>query len=178
MKDWSPRSRTSNRGCSLLRSDGVIIENGASDTDVYNDLISANGDDGVLVIGASTNTNDLEYNTQAVGAGSQGHMTALGHEPHNYTIFYVDVDDMPAALAKAESLEARPSSPPSQFPTGPSPGSPTPRATRSDFGRRRSEGSRIVLVDDLGLICETTLVAGSRGDAIDFEVGPRCRAAG
>jgi predicted enzyme related to lactoylglutathione lyase len=36
--------------------------------------------------------------------GIQGHFSALGHEPHRYTIFYVDVDDIDAYLAKAESL--------------------------------------------------------------------------
>ena len=36
--------------------------------------------------------------------GIQGHFTALGHEPHHYTIFYVNVDDIDAYLAKAESL--------------------------------------------------------------------------
>jgi predicted enzyme related to lactoylglutathione lyase len=39
--------------------------------------------------------------------GIQGHISSLGHEPHHYTIFYVQVDDIPAALAKAESLGAR-----------------------------------------------------------------------
>lgn len=33
-----------------------------------------------------------------------GHSNSLGHEPHNYTIFYVMVDDVSEALAKAESL--------------------------------------------------------------------------
>ena len=36
--------------------------------------------------------------------GIQGHFTALGHEPFHYTIFYVQVDDIEAYLAKAESL--------------------------------------------------------------------------
>ena len=36
--------------------------------------------------------------------GVQGHFTALGHEPHHYTMFYVDVDDIAATLKKAESL--------------------------------------------------------------------------
>jgi len=36
--------------------------------------------------------------------GIQGHMTALGHEPFNYTIFYVNVDDIEAYLAKAAEL--------------------------------------------------------------------------
>ena len=39
--------------------------------------------------------------------GIQGHYTALGHEPNHYTIFYVQVDDVAAALAKAESLGGR-----------------------------------------------------------------------
>ena len=56
--------------------------------------------------------------TQAGGAGIQGHMTALGHEPHNYTIFYVDVDDVPAALAKAESLGGKTLVPPVTIPNG------------------------------------------------------------
>ena len=36
--------------------------------------------------------------------GIPGHFTALGHEPHHYTTFYVQVDDIDAYLAKAESL--------------------------------------------------------------------------
>ena len=42
----------------------------------------------------------------ATGAqeGIQGHFTALGHEPHHYTIFYVQVENIAASLAKAESL--------------------------------------------------------------------------
>jgi len=39
--------------------------------------------------------------------GIQGHISALGHEPHHYTIFYVSVDDIVAYLAKAESLGAK-----------------------------------------------------------------------
>ena len=34
----------------------------------------------------------------AEGSGIAGHITALGHEPHHYTIFYVDVDDVAACL--------------------------------------------------------------------------------
>jgi len=36
--------------------------------------------------------------------GVQGHFTALGHEPHHYTIFYVNVNDINAYLEKAQSL--------------------------------------------------------------------------
>ena len=38
------------------------------------------------------------------GGDIGGHINSLGHEPHNYTIFYVMVDDVAAALAKAQSL--------------------------------------------------------------------------
>jgi predicted enzyme related to lactoylglutathione lyase len=36
--------------------------------------------------------------------GIQGHLTALGHEPHNYTTFYIDVEDVQASLDKAVEL--------------------------------------------------------------------------
>ena len=36
-----------------------------------------------------------------------GHLTSLGHEPHQYTIFYVEVEDIVAALAKAERLGSK-----------------------------------------------------------------------
>ncbi|HTS76370.1 MAG TPA: VOC family protein [Bryobacteraceae bacterium] len=39
--------------------------------------------------------------------GVQGHFTALGHEPHHYTMFYVSVDDVGASVAKAVSLGAK-----------------------------------------------------------------------
>jgi len=38
------------------------------------------------------------------GGDVGGHLTSLGHEPHNYTIFYVMVDDVGQALTKAVSL--------------------------------------------------------------------------
>jgi hypothetical protein len=38
------------------------------------------------------------------GGDVGGHINSLGHEPHNYTIFYVMVDDVGAALAKAATL--------------------------------------------------------------------------
>jgi predicted enzyme related to lactoylglutathione lyase len=38
------------------------------------------------------------------GGDVGGHITALGHEPHNYTSFYIMVDDVEGALKKAESL--------------------------------------------------------------------------
>ena len=37
-------------------------------------------------------------------AGIGGHITSLGHEPHNYVTVYAEVDDIPACLKKAEAL--------------------------------------------------------------------------
>ena len=68
------------------------------------------------------------WNMQAMGpaamintganSGIQGHITALGHEPHNYTIFYVQVDDVQAYLDKAGSLGGKTLVPPVEIPTG------------------------------------------------------------
>lgn len=41
--------------------------------------------------------------TQGEG-GIQGHFNALGHEPHNYVLVYVHVDEIESYLKKAESL--------------------------------------------------------------------------
>jgi predicted enzyme related to lactoylglutathione lyase len=47
-----------------------------------------------------------------------GHVNALGHEPHQYTIFYVQVDDVPASLAKAIELGGKMLVPEVPIPTG------------------------------------------------------------
>jgi predicted enzyme related to lactoylglutathione lyase len=44
-------------------------------------------------------TRDIATNADA---GVQGHMTALGHEPHNYVLIYIQVDDVEAAIEKVE----------------------------------------------------------------------------
>jgi uncharacterized protein len=38
------------------------------------------------------------------GGEPSGGMTSLGHEPRHYTLFYVQVEDIGAALAKAQTL--------------------------------------------------------------------------
>jgi uncharacterized protein len=38
------------------------------------------------------------------GEGVNGHINALGHEPHRYTIFYVPVDNVPTYLDQAAAL--------------------------------------------------------------------------
>jgi predicted enzyme related to lactoylglutathione lyase len=50
--------------------------------------------------------------------GIGGHITQLGHEPHHYTIFYVDVEDVAASLKKAESLGGKMLVPPVESPAG------------------------------------------------------------
>jgi len=50
--------------------------------------------------------------------GVGGHISALGHEPHHYTIFYVDVQDVAATLKKAEALGGKTLVPPVDIPTG------------------------------------------------------------
>lgn len=37
-------------------------------------------------------------------SGIQGQINSLGHEPHQYTLFYVHVDDIEASIEKTKSL--------------------------------------------------------------------------
>jgi predicted enzyme related to lactoylglutathione lyase len=48
--------------------------------------------------------------------GIQGHITALGHEPHNYVTVYVQVDNLQAYLDKAGSLGGKTLVPPQEIP--------------------------------------------------------------
>ncbi|MGA6958746.1 MAG: VOC family protein [Candidatus Acidiferrales bacterium] len=52
------------------------------------------------------------------GSAVTGHITALGHEPFHYTIFYVEVDDVQAYLDKAAALGGKTLVPPVPIPTG------------------------------------------------------------
>jgi len=52
------------------------------------------------------------------GEGITGMITALGHEPHHYTIFYVQVDDVRASLDNVEKLGGKVLVPPVKIPTG------------------------------------------------------------
>jgi predicted enzyme related to lactoylglutathione lyase len=54
----------------------------------------------------------------STGSGIGGHITALGHEPTHYTIFYVEVDDVQAYLDKAKRLGGKVLVPPVDIPTG------------------------------------------------------------
>lgn len=50
------------------------------------------------------------------GTGIRGHITSLGHEPHQYT--YVQVNDVQAYLDKAEKFGGKTMVPPVEIPTG------------------------------------------------------------
>ncbi len=48
--------------------------------------------------------------------GIQGHISSLGHEPHNYMTMYALVDDLEASMKKAESLGGKVMIPPQEVP--------------------------------------------------------------
>ena len=50
--------------------------------------------------------------------GIQGHIASLGHEPHQFTHFYVQVPDVVAALAQIEALGGKALVPPVKLPIG------------------------------------------------------------
>jgi hypothetical protein len=50
--------------------------------------------------------------------GIPGHITSLGHEPEHYTMFYVDVEDVQAALDQATELGGKKLVGPIAIPTG------------------------------------------------------------
>jgi predicted enzyme related to lactoylglutathione lyase len=52
------------------------------------------------------------------GAGLTGHLNALGHEPFNYTVVYVGVDDIAATISQATGLGAAVLVGPIAIPTG------------------------------------------------------------
>ena len=61
----------------------------------------------------------IDASTSTIGgAGIGGHITSLGHEPQHYTMFYVQVDDIAAHIAKAESLGFKKLVGPVHLPTG------------------------------------------------------------
>jgi len=49
-------------------------------------------------------------------SGIHGHIASLGHEPHQYVTFYVQVDDPAAYLKKVERLGGRTIVPPTEVP--------------------------------------------------------------
>jgi predicted enzyme related to lactoylglutathione lyase len=50
--------------------------------------------------------------------GIQGHVAALGHEPHQFTHFYIQTDDVAATLKVVEARGGKTIVPPVDIPTG------------------------------------------------------------
>lgn len=50
-------------------------------------------------------------------SGIMGHLNSLGHEPHNYTVVYVQVPDIEASLKQVESLGGKRLVPKTEVPT-------------------------------------------------------------
>ena len=51
-------------------------------------------------------------------SGIQGHIAALGHEPHQFTHFYIQTDDIPASLKQIEAAGGKIIVPPVEIPNG------------------------------------------------------------
>lgn len=52
------------------------------------------------------------------GAGMTGHLSALGHEPHNYVMVYIAVDDIRETLRRSSENGGRTLVGPHEVPTG------------------------------------------------------------
>ena len=52
------------------------------------------------------------------GAGIPGHIVALGHEPHRFTHFYIETDDVAESLKQVESAGGKTVVPPVPLPHG------------------------------------------------------------
>jgi hypothetical protein len=50
--------------------------------------------------------------------GIEGHITSLGHEPHNYVIIYIQVEDLASALARVSAEGGRTVVPAVEIPDG------------------------------------------------------------
>ncbi len=56
--------------------------------------------------------------TASGGKGIPGHMTELGHEPHQYTLFYIEVPDIKVTLEQVVALGGKKLVGPIPIPTG------------------------------------------------------------
>ena len=56
--------------------------------------------------------------TTGSDSGIQGHIAALGHEPHQFTHFYIETDDLAASLKQIEAAGGKTIVPPIEIPTG------------------------------------------------------------
>lgn len=73
----------------------------AKSRDFYNKAFGWEYVDGMPTMGMVSNLGPFAQ-TKTDGIG--GHINSLGHPPHQYVTFYVQVDDIEAMLAKVEKL--------------------------------------------------------------------------
>ena len=66
-------------------TDGVVLQNGAFENYVYYDLISANGTDGVLVIGGDTSSNLILFDSIGLDATGTKAVKQTGEPYSNFT---------------------------------------------------------------------------------------------
>ncbi len=61
---------------------------------------------------------DTGASDTGLGAGIPGHIAALGHEPHQFTHFYIETDDVAESLKQVEAAGGKTLVPPVPIPTG------------------------------------------------------------
>ena len=66
----------------------------------------------------TTNAGNAAMIDTGAGTGIDGHITALGHEPHHYTIFYVEVENVETCIEDAKKLGGKMLVPPVSIPGG------------------------------------------------------------
>ena len=94
-------------GCPVVHFE-IGCRDGAKTASFYAALFGWTATPGETSIGVDTGSD----------AGIQGHITSLGHEPHNYATFYVAVNDLEAAAERAASLGGAVLVPPTEIPGG------------------------------------------------------------
>jgi len=70
------------------------------------------------VFGWTTDAGPMGMIDTGSASGIQGHITSLGHEPHQFTHFYVETDDVAASLKQVEAAGGKTIVPPVEIPNG------------------------------------------------------------
>ena len=68
--------------------------------------------------GWTYDANNLNMIETGSSEGIQGHLVALGHEPFQFTHFYIQTDDLAASLQQVEALGGKTVVPPMDIPIG------------------------------------------------------------
>jgi uncharacterized protein len=70
------------------------------------------------VFGWTIDSGPMGAISTASASGIQGHIAALGHEPHQFTHFYIETDDLPASLKQIEAAGGKTLIPPIEITNG------------------------------------------------------------